>query len=86
MIDMSIGKLSTKEVIQLYDAKHGLRCRYCDAKFLDPDKTKHQIYISERCLSCGIDPDEERDRLKQEKKSRKQANKQIGRASCRERV
>jgi hypothetical protein len=75
MIHMSIGKLSDKEVIQLYDAKHGLVCRFCEAKTLDPDKTKHQIYISDRCTSCGKHPDEERQRLKQEKRARKQAHR-----------
>lgn len=71
----SVPKLSDKEVIQLYDARHGLLCRYCQAKFLDPDKTKHQIYITDRCPSCGVDPHEEKERLKQEKRARKQANR-----------
>jgi hypothetical protein len=75
MISMSIGKLTDKEVILLYDAKHRLVCRYCMAKFLDPDKTKHQIYLSDRCPACGVHPDEERTRLKQEKRARKQANR-----------
>jgi len=76
---MSIGKLSNKEVIQLYDAKHGLICRFCLTKFLDPDKTKHQIYISDRCTTCGKHPDEERKREQEEKREAKRARKQAHR-------
>jgi len=78
MIDNPI-KLTTDELLQIYDVKHGLICRFCQTKVLDPDKTKHQIYIKDRCPVCRLDPDEEAFRLKEQRKAEKRARKQAKR-------
>ena len=68
--------------ILLLEYCYGLTCSFCGTKVLDPDKSKNQINLKDRCPFCLKDPDEEKQRIAKE---RKQQNKKNNRQANRER-
>jgi phage FluMu protein Com len=54
------------------DFHWALRCRNCNNKVLDPDKSKGQIYLKGKCPTCGqISADPQTRQSKREKRANK---------------
>ena len=41
---------------QYHEYCFGVRCRFCKAKTLDPDKVKGQKWLNATCATCGQNP------------------------------
>lgn len=53
----------------MIDFNYGLSCRFCNFRFIDPDKTKSDLYITGKCPKCNKNPADEK---KAQKKFRKE--------------
>ena len=46
---------------------YGVICKHCQAKVIEPDKTKGQKYLSDRCPTCRKDGSDPVEKIKKEK-------------------